>query len=110
MSLLALAALLGTVLPLLIAVVQRAHWPNPARAAVAVMIAAVAALAVVVGQGDWHGLTQTTADSYGTAFGGLVVATWGLCAVAYLRQRHDRELAIGTRRTERRRPLAVSTD
>ncbi|HTT95943.1 MAG TPA: phosphatase PAP2 family protein [Solirubrobacterales bacterium] len=40
----------------------------------------------------------------------LVVATWGLCAVAYLRRRHDRDVAVRGRRPERRRHLAVSTD
>jgi membrane-associated phospholipid phosphatase len=40
----------------------------------------------------------------------LVVGTWGLCAVAYLRRRRDREGAVSARRTERRGPLAVSTD
>ena len=40
----------------------------------------------------------------------LVVATWGLCAVAYLRQRHARDVEIRTLRPERRRRLAVSTD
>jgi membrane-associated phospholipid phosphatase len=40
----------------------------------------------------------------------LVVATWGFCAVAFLRQRRAREVAIRTRRPERRGRLAVSTD
>jgi membrane-associated phospholipid phosphatase len=40
----------------------------------------------------------------------LVVATWGLCAVAYLRQRRARDVAIRARRPERRQRLAVSTD
>ncbi|HXF32149.1 MAG TPA: phosphatase PAP2 family protein [Solirubrobacterales bacterium] len=40
----------------------------------------------------------------------LVVAAWGLCAVAYLRQRQARDTAVRTRRPERRGPLAVSTD
>jgi membrane-associated phospholipid phosphatase len=40
----------------------------------------------------------------------LVVATWGLCAVAYLRQRHARDVAIRARQPERRQRLAVSTD
>jgi membrane-associated phospholipid phosphatase len=40
----------------------------------------------------------------------LVVATWGFCAVAYLRQRHARDVAIRARRPEPRQRLAVSTD
>jgi membrane-associated phospholipid phosphatase len=40
----------------------------------------------------------------------LVVATWGLCAVAYLRQRHRRDREIRAGRPERRGHLAVSTD
>lgn len=40
----------------------------------------------------------------------LVVVAWGLCAVAYLRLRRDRDVAVGTRRPERRGHLAVSTD
>lgn len=40
----------------------------------------------------------------------LVVATWGLCAVAYLRLRDRRDLAIRARRPSRQRRLAVSTD
>jgi membrane-associated phospholipid phosphatase len=40
----------------------------------------------------------------------LVVATWGLCAVAYLRQRHARNVAVRGRPPERRQRLAVSTD
>jgi len=40
----------------------------------------------------------------------LVVAIWGLCAVAYLRRRHQRDVAIRARRPSRKRRLAVSTD
>lgn len=41
----------------------------------------------------------------------LVVATWGLCAVAYLRQQRQRDVAaVEHRPPERRRRLAVSTD
>jgi membrane-associated phospholipid phosphatase len=40
----------------------------------------------------------------------LVVGTWGFCALAYLRQRREREVAVRDRRPERRRSLAVSTD
>jgi membrane-associated phospholipid phosphatase len=40
----------------------------------------------------------------------LVVGTWGFCALAYLRQRREREVEIGARRPERRGHLAVSTD
>jgi membrane-associated phospholipid phosphatase len=40
----------------------------------------------------------------------LVVGTWGFCAVAYLRQRHARDVAIRARPPERRHRLAVSTD
>ena len=77
MTLLALAALLGTVLPLLIAVVQQEHWSARTRAAVALFLIAFAAAALVESKGLWHGWTQTSVDAYGTAFAGLVVATWG---------------------------------
>lgn len=77
MNLLALAALLGTLLPPVIAIVQQQHWPNPLRATVALILAAIAAAAVVVGKDQWHGLTQATADAYGTALAGMIVATWG---------------------------------
>jgi membrane-associated phospholipid phosphatase len=40
----------------------------------------------------------------------LVVGTWGFCALAYLRQRREREVAVRDRRPERRQSLAVSTD
>ncbi len=40
----------------------------------------------------------------------LVVGTWGFCALAYLRQRREREVEISARRPERRGRLAVSTD
>jgi membrane-associated phospholipid phosphatase len=40
----------------------------------------------------------------------LVVATWGLCAVAYLRQRQQRDREIRARRPRQQRRLAVSTD
>ena len=77
MTLIALAALLGTVLPLLISVVQQEHWPTRLRAAVALVLAALAAAALVLSKGLWHGFTQPSIDAYGTAFAGLVVATWG---------------------------------
>lgn len=77
MTLLALAALLGTVLPLLIAVVQQEHWPARLRAALALVLIAIAAAALVLSKGLWHGFTQPSIDAYGTAFAGLVVATWG---------------------------------
>jgi membrane-associated phospholipid phosphatase len=40
----------------------------------------------------------------------LVVGTWGLCAVAYLRLRSERDVALAARRPRQHRPLAVSTD
>ena len=40
----------------------------------------------------------------------LVVGTWGFCALAYLRQRREREVETSPRRPERRGHLAVSTD
>lgn len=66
----------------------------------AALTAAVGLAVVVLG---WH----YPSDVLGAL---LVVATWGLCAVAYLRQRHQRDVAIRAHRPERRQRLAVSTD
>ncbi|HEY3923117.1 MAG TPA: hypothetical protein VGL75_00985 [Acidothermaceae bacterium] len=77
MTLLALAALLGTVLPLLIAVVQQEKWPARVRAAVTLALVAVAAAGLVLSKGLWHGWNQASIDAYGTAFAGLILATWG---------------------------------
>jgi membrane-associated phospholipid phosphatase len=66
----------------------------------AALTAVVGVSVVVLG---WH----NPSDVLGAL---LVVATWGFCAVAYLRQRHQRDVAVRARRPERRQPLAVSTD
>lgn len=70
-------------------------------AGVGAALTAVVGLSVVVL--GWH----YSSDVVGAL---LVVAAWGLCAVAYLRQRHDRDEAIKARRPSRQRRLAVSTD
>lgn len=66
----------------------------------AALTAAVGLAVVILG---WH----YPSDVLGAL---LVVATWGLCAVAYLRQRRARDIEISAHRPERRRRLAVSTD
>jgi membrane-associated phospholipid phosphatase len=66
----------------------------------AALTAAVALAVVVLG---WH----YPSDVFGAL---LVVATWGLCAVAFLRRRQQRDVAIRAHRPERRQRLAVSTD
>jgi membrane-associated phospholipid phosphatase len=70
-------------------------------AAVGAALAGAVGLAVVIL--GWH----YPSDVLGAL---LVVAAWGFCAVAYLRLRRERDLAIRARRPERRRRLAVSTD
>jgi membrane-associated phospholipid phosphatase len=70
-------------------------------AGVGAALAAAVGLAVVIL--GWH----YPSDVVGAL---LVVATWGLCAVAYLRQRRQRDVAFKARRPERRQRLAVSTD
>jgi hypothetical protein len=81
MNLLALAALLGTLLPPVTAVIQHEKWPKQVRAIVGGVIALAAAIGTVVGKGQWHGLDQTTADAVGTAFVGMIVANWGSYAL-----------------------------
>jgi membrane-associated phospholipid phosphatase len=66
----------------------------------ALLTVAVGAAVVILG---WH----YPSDVVGAL---LVVATWGLCAVAYLRQRRDREVEMESRRPERSGRLAISTD
>ncbi len=70
-------------------------------AAIGAMLTAVVGLSVVIL--GWH----YPSDVLGAL---LVVAAWGLCAVAFLRARREREVKVGARRPEPRRPLAVSTD
>jgi membrane-associated phospholipid phosphatase len=70
-------------------------------AGVGAALTAVVGLSVVVL--GWH----YPSDVVGAL---LVVAAWGLCAVAYLRRRRDRDVAIRARRPSRQRRLAVSTD
>jgi membrane-associated phospholipid phosphatase len=66
----------------------------------AALVAAVGLSVVILG---WH----YPSDVLG---GLLVVATWGFAAVAYLRRRSERDLAIRARRPQRRGHLAVSTE
>lgn len=66
----------------------------------AALTAAVGLAVVILG---WH----YPSDVLGAL---LVVGVWGFCALAFLRSRSEREVAIKARRPERRQRLAVSTD
>jgi len=77
MSLLAFATLLGTVLPLAIAVVQQEKWSNRLRSAVAFLLCVFAAAATTYAKGYWHGLHWVSVDAFLTALAGMVVGTWG---------------------------------
>lgn len=63
-------AALGTVMPLLIALVNQAHWPPKLKALEALLLCfAVSALTVWLhGQADWHHLRNTVLVIGGVAF------------------------------------------
>jgi hypothetical protein len=77
MSLLSLAMLLGTALPLLVAIVQQEKWPSQVRAIVALVLVVIAAAATTWGKGYWHGWQQASIDAFLTVLAGMVVTTWG---------------------------------
>lgn len=80
MTLFTLCATLGLLFPPLIAVVQQSHWTTGTRSFVTGALAALGALAIVIGHGDWHGWTLATWDAYSTAFAALA----GFTVLSYL--------------------------
>jgi membrane-associated phospholipid phosphatase len=77
-----------------------AGYRLPAAGVGAALTAAVGLAVVILG---WH----YPSDVLGALF---VVGVWGFCALAFLRSRSERDVAISARRPERRQRLAVSTD
>lgn len=77
MNLLALATLVGTALPLLIALVQQQTWSTQAKTIVTVVFVVLAAVGGTFAHGNWHGWTLATAHAFWTILAGLILGTWG---------------------------------
>lgn len=77
MNLLALATLVGSGLPLVIALVQQQRWSTQIKTIVTIVMDVAAAVAGVFVHGDWHGWTSPTWHAFWTILAGLILGTWG---------------------------------